>query len=137
MAPLAYVLFSNMVDRILLCMMGLLVSCYSLHVEVQKEHNPSYRAACDFSESMSCSKVLTSKYARGFGIVERYLALLSPPSLSGPLLFYMSVSSVLVSFYLGYILFFVLRDVCVVCVTTYVINGLLLYLNNSLYTAAQ
>ncbi|PVD31178.1 hypothetical protein C0Q70_06590 [Pomacea canaliculata] len=73
MAGPAYVIISNMADRLLLSLAGLLVSVYSLHVEVQKEKNPKYRAACDFSERMSCSKVLTSKYSRGFGVVEPYL----------------------------------------------------------------
>ncbi|XP_025092336.1 vitamin K epoxide reductase complex subunit 1-like protein 1 [Pomacea canaliculata] len=158
MAGPAYVIISNMADRLLLSLAGLLVSVYSLHVEVQKEKNPKYRAACDFSERMSCSKVLTSKYSRGFGVVEPYLgkkhflnvrncnlgivfylvhaalALLLPAVTAAPLLLLLSVAGVVTSLYLGYILFVVMNDVCVVCITTYVINGLLLYLSYSLYS---
>lgn len=35
---------------------------------------------------------------------------------------FLSVSSIALSVYLGYILIFVLNDVCVVCVSTYVLN---------------
>lgn len=58
---LAYLLFSNVVDRILVNVFGILVSTYALYVEEMKEKNPNYRALCDFNESMSCSRVLTSK----------------------------------------------------------------------------
>ena len=61
-AAVAYVFISNVADRMLLCIVGVLLSCYSLHVEVQHEKNSSYVAACDFNEHMSCSRVLTSKY---------------------------------------------------------------------------
>ena len=40
-----------------------------------------------------------------------------------------SIMSCLGSVYLGYILYFVLHDVCVVCISTYVVNGLLFLLN--------
>ena len=63
MTPLAYVFISNVADRLLLCLLGFIISCYSLYVEVQHEKNPHYVAACDFNEHMSCSKVLTSRYA--------------------------------------------------------------------------
>ena len=62
MSPPAYVFISNLADQLLLCVAGVVISGYSLHVELQHEKNPLYRAACDFSEHMSCSKVLTSKY---------------------------------------------------------------------------
>ncbi|KAK7087243.1 vitamin K epoxide reductase complex subunit 1-like protein 1 [Littorina saxatilis] len=157
MTALAYILFSNMTDRILLSMLGVLISVYSLYIEIRKEHDSSYRAACDFSENMSCSKVLTSKYARGFGVMAKYLgkdhllnarncnlgiifyivhivvAVFFAPPLCAPILLMMSTSSIFVSLYLGSILAFVLRDFCLVCVTTYVINGLLFYLNYSFY----
>nr|ASF90528.1 vitamin K epoxide reductase complex subunit 1 [Conus ebraeus] len=155
--PVPYFLLSNVLDRLLLSAIGVVISVYSLHVEIEKERNPSFRAACDFSEKMSCSKVLTSSYARGFGVVGKlfgsdsllnarncnlgiifYLAypvvdLFLRPSLAAPVLLLMSVSGILTSVYLAFILFFVLRDFCLVCVTTYFINGCLLYLNYSFY----
>lgn len=49
-------------------------------------------------------------------------------------LLYSSVISIVGSVYLAYILLFVLKDICVVCFTTYLVNALLMYLNYNLYT---
>ena len=40
-----------------------------------------------------------------------------------------SILSVMGSMYLGYILYFVLEDFCVICVTTYVLNFILFLFN--------
>lgn len=48
--------------RIFLCVFGLFLSVYALHVELSRERNPDYRAMCDLGESVSCSKVFTSRY---------------------------------------------------------------------------
>ncbi len=47
--------------RIFLCVFGLFLSVYALHVELSKERNPDYTAMCDLGESVSCSKVFTSR----------------------------------------------------------------------------
>lgn len=39
---------------------------------------------------------------------------------------YLSVLSNVASLYLGYILYFILKDLCIVCVSTYVTNAVLL-----------
>ncbi|XP_017576030.1 vitamin K epoxide reductase complex subunit 1 [Pygocentrus nattereri] len=138
--------------RGLLCLLGLLLSVYALHVELSRENDPEYRAMCDLAESVSCSKVFTSRWGRGFGLVQLVVAkdsaLNQPNSLLG-ILFYslqlglgqmvsstaaqalvmMSWVSVAGSVYLAAILAFVLGDFCVVCVSTYIINFALLYTN--------
>lgn len=48
--------------RMFLCLFGLVLSVYALHVEVSRERNPDYRALCDLGESVSCSRVFTSRY---------------------------------------------------------------------------
>lgn len=49
--------------RVFLGIFGLVLSVYALHVELSRERNPDYRALCDLGESVSCSKVFTSRYA--------------------------------------------------------------------------
>lgn len=48
--------------RTVLCVFGLVLSVYALYVELSRERNPEYRAMCDLGESVSCSKVFTSRY---------------------------------------------------------------------------
>lgn len=40
---------------------GLLLSVYALYVEIRKSTDREYVAACDLSDSMSCSRVVTSR----------------------------------------------------------------------------
>lgn len=127
---------------------GIMLSTYALHVEVAKEGNKSYQAMCDISSSISCSKVFTSRYGRGFGLIGQLFGedhfLNQPNSIFG-IIFYCIViilgeaktlkvakiqlglvaSSNLMSMYLAYLLYFVLRDFCVICVSTYIVNVLL------------
>ncbi len=48
---------------------GILIVIYSTYVKWQLKKNPKYKALCDFNENMSCTRVLSSTYSRGFGIV--------------------------------------------------------------------
>uniref|UniRef100_A0A8C4ZBV4 vitamin-K-epoxide reductase (warfarin-sensitive) n=1 Tax=Gadus morhua TaxID=8049 RepID=A0A8C4ZBV4_GADMO len=138
--------------RCFLCVFGILLSVYALHVELSKESNPDYRAVCDLGESVSCSKVFTSRWGRGFGLVQFLVAedhfLNQPNSILG-IIFYtlqlslgLSVSpraamllvlsswvSLAGSLYLASILLFVLEDLCLVCISTYVVNLVLMLVN--------
>ncbi|XP_050812978.1 vitamin K epoxide reductase complex subunit 1-like protein 1 [Gopherus flavomarginatus] len=138
--------------RLVLCALGLALSVYALHVESSRERDPDYLALCDLSPSVSCSKVFTSRWGRGFGLVEDLLGKhsvfnqpnslfgivfyilqtllgFSPSTLAAVTLLGTSMVSIAGSLYLAYILFFVLHDFCLVCVTTYLLNGALLLLN--------
>ncbi|CAI5659064.1 unnamed protein product [Oreochromis niloticus] len=146
--------------RMFLCLFGLVLSIYALHVEVSRERNPDYRALCDLGESVSCSKVFTSRWGRGFGLVQYFVAKDSPlnqPNSVLGIIFYtlqmglgLSVSkkaaaflvfsswvSVAGSLYLAFILAFVLGDFCMVCVSTYIVNFALLYTNLKRKRAVQ
>lgn len=133
---------------LILSSIGIALSLYALYVEVSKESDGNYQAMCDISPSMSCSKVFTSKYGRGFGIVGELLGhdhILNQPNSIPGILFYLLVIilgeiknlraakvqrillffSNFMSLYLAYLLYFVLHDFCVVCVSTYIVNLLL------------
>lgn len=138
--------------RLLLCIVGVILSVYALHVELSKERNPEYTAMCDLADSVSCSKVFTSRWGRGFGLVQLFLpidSVLNQPNSVLGIIFYTlqlglgqlvstraalllvmsSWMSVAGSVYLATILVVVLGDFCVVCVSTYVVNFALLYTN--------
>ncbi|KAK2157835.1 hypothetical protein LSH36_184g12050 [Paralvinella palmiformis] len=144
--------FNNATDHVTWCVMGIVFSLYAFYVEKKKHNNPKYVAWCDIKDSVNCSRVLTSEYSRGFGfmsqIVGQKSVLNMPNCIMGiifyliqlitgllpylwtyHLLFYISIASCISSLYLAYVLFFVLREVCIVCMSTYVVNFVLLYLN--------
>ncbi|CAK6964253.1 vitamin K epoxide reductase complex subunit 1 [Scomber scombrus] len=138
--------------RIFLCAFGMVLSVYALHVELSHERNPEYKAMCDLGESVSCSKVFSSRWGRGFGLVQFFVAKDSPlnqPNSVLGIIFYtlqlglgLSLSkraamflvlsswvSIAGSLYLASILAFVLGDFCMVCVSTYIVNFALLFTN--------
>ncbi|XP_071093348.1 vitamin K epoxide reductase complex subunit 1-like protein 1 [Haliotis cracherodii] len=134
---------------LILCSLGIIISGYAYHVEISKEKDDSYRALCDLSETISCSKVFTSRWGRGFGLIDRIVGRESwlnqpnsvfgmafyafqvtlaynPTSVGAIVQFVSSVIANVGSVYLAYILFFVLNDVCIVCISMYIVNFLLL-----------
>lgn len=138
--------------RFLVCVVGIALSGYALHVELSHARNKEYKALCDINEHMSCSKVFSSKYGTGFGLVEPVLgkkSLLNVPNsifgiafyssimllgvssgkFAAWLMFLFSLLSCAGSIYLGYILFYILHDTCVVCISMYVVNAFLLIIN--------
>jgi vitamin-K-epoxide reductase (warfarin-sensitive) len=139
---------------IVLCLAGIGLSLYAYYVETRKTSDSSYRAACDISERMSCTRVLTSRWSRGFGLFNADSPLNLPDSLFG-LMYYclslvlnrsytskniaylrvlFSIITNLGSIYLSYILYFILHDVCVVCCGMYIVNFILLICNLKLLT---
>ncbi|KAG9349987.1 hypothetical protein JZ751_026340 [Albula glossodonta] len=135
-----------------LCVLGLVLSVYALHVEISRERDPEYRAMCDLAQSVSCSKVFTSRWGRGFGLVQLFVpkdsALNQPNSVLGIIFYTLQLAlgqsassraalflifsswvSVAGSVYLAGVLVLVLGDFCVVCVSTYLVNFALLYTN--------
>ncbi|KAM9500031.1 vitamin K epoxide reductase complex subunit 1-like protein 1 isoform 1-T1 [Salvelinus alpinus] len=140
------------IARLLVCVLGILLSLYAFHVETEKSRDSNYRAMCDVSNSISCSKVFTSRWGRGFGLLGSIFgndsAMNQPNSVYG-IVFYVfqlllgitvsamaalilmatSILSVMGSLYLGYILYFVLEDFCIICITTYALSFILFMLN--------
>lgn len=50
--------------RLALCLAGLVLSLYSLHVKEARARDQNYRALCDVGTAISCSRVFSSRYAR-------------------------------------------------------------------------
>ena len=118
---------------------GLLLSIYAYYVEIKTKQNANYKAVCDITDGASCGKVVTSKYGKivdgisnsvggiGFYIVILALTLYNLPAFMTSLqaIFYLSIISVLGSIYLGYIQYFKIKSLCVVCTGIYTVNILL------------
>ncbi|XP_072273233.1 vitamin K epoxide reductase complex subunit 1-like protein 1 [Pyxicephalus adspersus] len=138
--------------RVAVCVAGIALSVYAYHVETSRERDPEYTALCDINPGISCSKVFTSRWGRGFGLVEGLLGAQSPfnqpnsvfgiafyalqivlgfvPSVAAvAALLVTSLLSIAGSVFLAYVLFYILEDFCVICITTYALNFSLLLLN--------
>ena len=127
-------------------LIGIFVALYALYIEHRKAEDDGYEALCD-TKSFSCTKVLMSEYghilskwgivAMGsrFDVPNPILGLAfyglvlaqSPLGLPRFLVFAAALGSLLFSLYLAGILYFVLHDVCVVCVSSYVCNGAIFF----------
>jgi len=133
---------------------GIALSGYAYFVEYQLENEPGYKAMCDIDESHSCTTVFNSTYGRGFGFVGKLMGdenhpINVPNSLYGIIFystlgvlfllgsnsrflvsfqFYMLILANCMSVYLGYLLYAVLKTICVVCISTYGVNFMLLVL---------
>lgn len=132
----------------ILGIVGILVTLYAIGVERNARRN--FTSLCDINDRMSCSRVLTSEYSRmakyAFNLGDNHP--LNVPNTYFGLLFYIaivcytcypftlipfreflllmaSMFSIMFCFYLAYVLKFVLHDVCIVCISTYIINGML------------
>ncbi|KAL3857773.1 hypothetical protein ACJMK2_012410 [Sinanodonta woodiana] len=138
-----------LVSSVWLSSLGMIISVYAYHVEVSVEKDPSFRALCDISERISCSKVFSSRYGKGFGIIDRIFgkeSFLNQPNSVYGMVFYLlhtvlaffssnavvwlqlvlAVSANLGCIYLGYILYFILNDMCIVCISSYIVNAFIL-----------
>ncbi|THD19885.1 Vitamin K epoxide reductase complex subunit 1 [Fasciola hepatica] len=127
---------------------GILVCIYALYVEYSKENDKDYKPVCDISDKISCTKVLLSEYSRGFGLLPRTWknSWLNQRNPVFGLIFYslllvldhygtfgalklslvLAILSCIGSVYLAYLLYFVLKSLCLVCLAIYVINAVLL-----------
>lgn len=121
------------ISLFILSFVGFCISMYGFFIEQQIKQNVTYKPACDISDRISCSKPLLSKYGKLFFVSNSVLGILFYMSMMilaayglKILLFYGALLSVLVSIFLAYILFFKIRTLCLLCVSIYVINILLL-----------
>lgn len=127
-----------------LCGIGIALALYSIYVEMMITGFPGYSPACDINSwNFSCSRVFASSYSKilsHFKVVESghafdlslphfalfYFGLLTAfPSLPAILQFpirFISIAAVASNVYLGYVLKYELKEFCVICVSTYIVN---------------
>ena len=112
---------------------GFFLSLYSFYVEKKVSNQKDYKAICDISGKISCTKAFAAGYGKIFGVsnglagmVFYALALIMTFYGYLNLTFYLSILSIFVSLYLAYVLQFKVRAVCLVCYSIYAANVLLL-----------
>jgi len=129
------------------CVVGICLSLYALFLEYTIANDKNYVALCDVSEWISCTKTFSSKYGKGFGLLggifgEKHI-LNQPNSVYGVIIYSVQIllsffksrkvhalNTLIVlltscgSVYLAYILFYVLKYLCIICVSMYAVNFL-------------
>ena len=129
--------------RLITTLAGLLVSLYTAYISRQKQLDPAYEALCDISESVSCSDVITSRFAKGFGLLDGILesdSFLKVPNFILAIVFFLlyfsvavsgyctylllpaATTGVLMSLYLFYILNWVMETYCLLCYSAYAVS---------------
>lgn len=114
---------------------GFLVCVYGFFIERNLKVDPSYKAVCDLSDKISCTKTFLSPWGKLFGISNVYIGMgfyaamiLFGLSDQVKLTFLGAVGACIASLFLAYILFAKIQTFCLVCITTYAINVILLVL---------
>ncbi|MGB8467834.1 MAG: vitamin K epoxide reductase family protein [Candidatus Babeliales bacterium] len=115
-----------------LALLGIGTCLYLVHVEQQLAHDRTYKAACDLSDTVSCTRPLLSNYSTLFfgtsnakmGIVF-YAVVAICALLELPILFVITLLGVSVTVAGAYLLYGKLHSFCILCTLTYIINILL------------
>jgi uncharacterized membrane protein/protein-disulfide isomerase len=117
-------------------MVGLGASAAAAYTHYHMLYDPSYRSFCDVNETISCTQVYQSRFSTVRGVPVAIFgamwfagaALLSVTGLTARqtvresvpgYLFVLSTLALAVVLYLGYASFFLLKAVCLLCLTTY------------------
>jgi vitamin-K-epoxide reductase (warfarin-sensitive) len=114
---------------IILAITGLIISIYGITVERKLQQDEQYKAACDISDMVSCSRPMLSPYNTMLGISNiwasacYYLVIIAIVLLNQPqLLMLITSAGVIVSIVFAYILYVKIRSLCLICTSLYIIN---------------
>ncbi|MCX5925457.1 MAG: hypothetical protein NT124_04175 [Candidatus Dependentiae bacterium] len=125
-----------LIKSIILSLIGLTLSLYAYSIEQKIKNNHAYAAACDLNDYVSCSKPIISGYGSLFGITNSvagmifYVGILLLALLGmHTYLFWAAVAACCASVVFAFILFFKVQALCLICISIYAINGLLLWVN--------
>jgi vitamin-K-epoxide reductase (warfarin-sensitive) len=118
-----------MIIVIILAFIGLAISVYGITVERKLQHDNQYKAACDISNSISCTRPFLSSYAKMFGVSNIWMAtlyycaiiILALLNLKSIILV-TTCAGVALSMIFAYILYFKIKSLCLICTSLYLIN---------------
>lgn len=121
---------------IALATLGFIISLYAYITERKVKDDPNYKAACDLSDTVSCTKPMQSEYANLFFISNSFLGMAFYACIAtlaffdaAQLLFFASLMSCVFTCYLAYVLYFKIKSLCIICTSLYIINFSLLALS--------
>ena len=116
----------------LLSIIGFVLSAYFLYVK-KKQQTSNYRALCDISETISCSKAANSRYSNIFLLPNAFFGMIFYLLVFAlnylnlfMFVFYLAVFSSLFSVCLIYISIRT-KIACPVCILAYIVNFLILW----------
>lgn len=124
---------------IILTCIGLVLSAYAYNLEynIKKnatDPNSTYKPLCDLSEQISCSKPILSPYGSVFGISNALVGILLYTAIllfalmgMKTMVFILSLLACCMSVVFAFILFTKIKVVCLVCISIYIVNILLLW----------
>ena len=117
----------------ILALIGFCIALYDYIVEQKIKKTPDYKPACDLSDRISCSKPIKSEYGNLFLISNALVGMLFYALIAvlawfnaSMLLLITAIAGCLFSVFLAYILFFKIKSLCLVCISLYFINVLIL-----------
>lgn len=121
---------------LVLAIVGFCVSTYAFYAHKRVDADDTYQAVCDLSHRISCTRTFESEYGKFLGIPIGFygmgfyavIALLNVYG-SADYVLYLCVAAVIISGALAYILYFKIKNICLICNSIYVINILLLILS--------
>jgi len=116
-----------------LALIGLAISAYTYVIEQKVKAEPTYKATCDLSDRVSCTKVIRSPYATMFYFSNSFLGLIFYTALAVlaywgalQLVFVAAIGACCMSLVLAYILYAKIKTFCILCTSLYVVNFLIL-----------
>ncbi len=119
---------------LVLSTVGLVICFYGLYVEQQLEKDQAYKAACDLSQRASCTKTFLSPWGKLLGVSNIKVGILFYIGMfilgimhQTCLAFLGAIGACAGSVFFAYILYAKVKTFCLICITIYVINGLLLW----------
>ena len=124
-----------MVLIILCAIIGIFLSVYAFYLEKKIKEDPNYQAHCDINDRISCSRPIKSGYTSLFFIPNYavgilfylFIIVLAVLKMHGILLL-TALAGFAATCFFAYILFFKIRSLCIICISTYIVNILILIL---------
>lgn len=116
-----------------LAICGICVSAYAYVLEQKIKTHKNYTSFCDISDKVSCSKVITSNYGTLFafsnsiwGIIFYSAIIIASFFNLYKTVFALSMLGIISSIILAFILYFIIRTICLLCTSIYIVNIMLL-----------